>query len=160
MLTSRRDYILRLIDEVSRLLARVVFKRCGGRDQEALEGIVQACERLFGIESDKLFQFTPEQHFAMLTADEAPEVARQKVLIYAALNAEAGRVYRKLGNRALARATFLTALRLRLRADIEFPAANDPEFAPSLRDLLETLQDEPLDHETATLLAAATKPRL
>ena len=72
MLTSRRDYILRIIDEVGRLLARVVFKRRTGETEEALQTIVQACERLFSMEADKLFQFTPEKHYAMLLESEAP----------------------------------------------------------------------------------------
>src|SRR5215207_11650936 len=98
MITSRRDYILRIIDEVSRLLARVIFKRRSGADQDALQVLVQACERLFAMEADKLFQFTPDQHFAMLTEAEAPEVGRDKVLLYAALNTEAGHIYAKQGN--------------------------------------------------------------
>jgi hypothetical protein len=66
MLTSRRDYILRIIDEVSRLLARVVFKRRGGEPQEALQTVLQACEQLFAMDADKLFQLSPDQHYAML----------------------------------------------------------------------------------------------
>src|SRR6476469_1843991 len=100
MITSRRDYILRIIDEVGRLLARVVFKRRNRQPEEALQVLVQACERLFALEADKLFQFTPDQHFTMLTQDEPPEIARNKVLLYAALNAEAGQIYGELGNTA------------------------------------------------------------
>ena len=81
MLTSRRDYILRIIDEVGRLLARALFKRRAGANAEALEAIVQSCERLFSMEADKLFQFTPEQHFAMLADAETPENGRDKILL-------------------------------------------------------------------------------
>lgn len=116
MLTSRRDYILRIIDEVSRLLARVIFKHRSGDNREALETVVQACERLFGLEADKLFQFTPEQHFLMLSEGELPEIARDKILVYAALNAEAGKIYTQRGNAAMGRASLVNALRLTLRA--------------------------------------------
>src|SRR5688572_3137996 len=155
MITSRRDYILRIIDEVSRLLARVIFKRRSGGQEEALQTVVQACERLFAMESDKLFQFTPEQHFVMLTQDEPPEIGRDKVLLYAALNTEAGHIYTKAGNRAMARASFLNALRFSLRARTEFPQENFPAFAPSLAVLRETLADAPLDPATAELLKSA-----
>lgn len=155
MLTSRRDYILRLIDEVSRLLARVLLKRREGQEQEALHTIVQACERLFSLEAHQLFQFTPDQHYLMLTRDEPPEIARQKVLIYAALSAEAGHVYQKLGNRTLACASFTTALRLSLKARAQFGSENLPDFAPPLPALLASLAEEPLDADTQTLLAAA-----
>ncbi len=155
MITSRRDYILRIIDEVGRLLARVIFKRRGGEPEEALQTIVQACERLFSLEADKLFQFTPEQHFAMLSEDEPPEIARNKILLYAALNTEAGHIYTKLGNRKMARASFLNALRFVARAQNEFPAENWPAHAPSIAVLREILADEPLDAATLELLKTA-----
>lgn len=152
MITSRRDYILRIIDEVGRLLARVVFKRRGGDDREALQTVVQACERLFGLEADKLFQFTPEQHFAMLSENEPPEIARDKILLYAALNVQAGHIYAKLGNPTMARASFLNSLRLTLRARAEFGSEKLPEFAPDLDELSNLLAGEPLDPETAARL--------
>jgi hypothetical protein len=158
MLTSRRDYILRIIDEVGQLLARVIFKRRAGADQEALEHVVQACERLFAMDADKLFQLTPDQHFALLVENEPPEIARNKILIYAALNAEAGHVYTKLGKRELARATLLTALRFTLRAHTEFSGDDWPDYAPRTADLLAALAGEPLDADTIALLNAARPP--
>ncbi|WP_414661571.1 hypothetical protein [Horticoccus sp. 23ND18S-11] len=155
MLTSRRDYILRIIDEVGRLLARVVFKRRNGEPDQALQAVVQACERLFSLEADKLFQFTPEQHFVMLTDGETPEIARDKVLLYAALNAEAAHAYTALGNAAMARATALNALRFSLRARVEFPANNLPAFAPNPALLREQLGATPLDEGTLELLKRA-----
>lgn len=153
MITSRRDYLLRIIDEVGRLLARVMFKRRGGEDREALQTVVQACERLFGLEADKLFQFTSEQHFAMLSENEAPEIGRDKILLYAALNLQAGQIYAKLGNQAMARASFLNALRLTLRSRVEFGSEKLPEFTPDLDELSNLLAGEPLDPETADRLA-------
>ena len=156
MLTSRRDYILRIIDEVSRLLARVIFKRRSGDQEDALQAIVQACERLFSMEADKLFQFTPEQHFVMLVEGEPPEIARDKILLYAALNTEAGHIYTKLGNTKMARASFLNALRFSLRARAEFPTANLPAYAPNVAVLREALADAPMDPATAEMLKAAS----
>lgn len=155
MLTSRRDYILRLIDEVGRLLARAVMKRRGGAQVEALEAVVHSCERLFDLEADKLFQFTPDQHFVMLAEGEPPEIARDKILLYAALNAEAGQIYRAMGRATMARASTLNALRFALRARLEFPVADLPAYAPAISELREQLSDEPLDAATADLLAAA-----
>jgi hypothetical protein len=152
MLTSRRDYILRIIDEVSRLLARAIFKRRSGEQEEALQTVVQACERLFAMQADQLFQFTPDQHFTMLTEGEAPEIGRDKLLLYASLNVEAGHIYTKAGNAKMARASFLNALRFTLRARTEFPQENFPSYAPSLGVLREALADAPLDAATAALL--------
>ncbi len=155
MLTSRRDYLLRLIDEVGRLLARALMKRQQSAPLDALDAVVRGCERLFGLEADKLFQFTPEQHFAMLAEGEPPEMASDKILLYAALCAEAGRNYELIGRRELARASTLNALRLYLRARIEFPTAPLPAHAPDPATLQDALADAPLDPETAALLRAA-----
>lgn len=152
MITSRRDYILRIIDEVARMLARVIFKRRSGTGEEALELVVEACERLFSLERDQLFQFTPRQHFAMLTENEPPQIARDKVLLYAGLNAEAGRVYEQQGNAPLARATRMNALRFALRARECASDAPLPEFAPKVEELLAALGPEPLDPDVIALL--------
>ncbi|MEO7414788.1 MAG: hypothetical protein ABIZ81_15685 [Opitutaceae bacterium] len=152
MITSRRDYLLRMIDEVGRLLARVIFKHQNGRQQEALQLVVEGCERLFNLEASQLFQFTPPQHFLMLTRDESPEDGRDKVLLYAALNAEAGRVYLAMNNPDMARNSFLNSLRFSLRAQKELPRENLPDYAPKIPELLEALQGQPLDTETEALL--------
>jgi hypothetical protein len=157
MLTSRRDYILRIIDEVGRLLARAVLKRGTGALAEALEAIVASCERLFNLEADKLFQFTPEQHYVMLRDGETPEIARDKILLYAALLAEAGQLYRATGKATMARASTLNALRFVLHTRLELPAADLPAFAPNLAELQADLAGEPLDDETAELLQAVSR---
>jgi hypothetical protein len=157
MITSRRDYLLRLIDEVGRLLARAVLKRRAGAAVEALESVVASCERLFQLEADKLFQLTPEQHFAMLADGETAEAGRDKILLYAALNAEAGHIYRSLGKPPLARASLLNALRFTLRARLEFPPGELPVFAPDIDALWAELAPEPLDAETQEMLAATRR---
>ncbi|MEY4939902.1 MAG: hypothetical protein RIQ93_1637 [Verrucomicrobiota bacterium] len=140
MITSRRDYILRILDEVNRLLARALLKRSEGREQEALQTVVAACERLFAMEANQLFQFTPDQHYAMLSEAEDPEVARNKVLIYAALNVEAGRAYQRMGNRLLAHATFANALQLTRQAYGHFSRERLPEYAPDPLEIVKALE--------------------
>jgi hypothetical protein len=158
MIRSRRDYLVRIIEEVGELLSRAVFQRQGGREQEALHSVVQSCERLFGLEGEQLFQFTPDQHFLMLTEGEEAGDAQRKVLIYAALNLEAGRNYAALKRPELARVSFLNALRFTLRARLSFPIATLPDYAPHVPELLALLKAEPLDPETAGLVRAAGVP--
>ena len=158
MLTSRRDYILRILDEVGLLLSRVLSKRVDGSHAEALQTVVTACERLFQMEAARLFQFTPDQHFLMLAEGEPPEIARDKVLLYAALSAEAGRCYRALGNAPLARQSLINALRLAAKARQSYAAAGWPAFAPNVDELLGALDGAPLDADTAKLLAAVEMP--
>ena len=160
MLTSRRDYILRVIDEVGRLLARITFKRKAGADQEALETVIVGFQRLFHLDSDQIFLLTPEKHYEMIVTDPdaTPEDMRDKLLLYAALSAEAGAIYAKAGNRPLARTTRLNALRFSLRARAQFPLDGMPRFAPDVSALLAALADEPLDEATSKLLATTTAP--
>lgn len=148
----QRDYILRLIEQLGEFLARIVHQRERHAPQEALQSIMAACERLFGMEAVQIFQFTPDQHVAMLTDGEPPENARDKVLMYAALNVEAGECYLTLNQPQLAQQSFLNALRLTLKARRQFPSNAYPDFAPSISALLTRLADVPLDPDTAALL--------
>jgi hypothetical protein len=152
MITSRRDYLLRIIEEVSLALARVTTLRASRRELDALQSVVGACERLFGLEADKLFQLTPSQHFGMLTENEPSELARERVLLYAALNKEAGLAYAALNSSAMARASFANALRFTLLARIAYGEEDAPAFAPSVADLQESLKGEALDPDLQELL--------
>ena len=152
MLTSRRDYLLRIIDEVSRILGQVIFKRRAGADQEALEMVVVGLQRLFNLEADQVFLLTPDEHYSLLAGDESEEFARDKILLYAALSVEAGEVYARQGNRSMARATRINALRFLLKAREEFSTEGLPDYAPKVAPLLALLADEMLDAATARLL--------
>jgi hypothetical protein len=151
----QRDYILRLIEQVAQLLSRVIRQREQNSPHEALQSIMAACERLFGMEAVQIFQFTPDQHAAMLAEGEEPESAHDKIMMYAALNEQAGRCYGTLGQPKLAQQSFINALRLSLKAQQQFPGFDTPAFAPDQRELLRLLGDTPLDPEMTALVAAA-----
>ncbi len=160
MITARRDYMMRIVEEVGRLLARLSYKRRkgGDTDDNTLESVIFGLQRLFDLQPDQIFLLTPTQHFDMLVLDEPPEMARDKVLLYAALYTEAGHAYTKMGARDKAAVTFSTALRFVLKARAQFPATGWPDYAPSIPDLLDALADTPLDPETTQLLNATTLP--
>lgn len=150
----QRDYILRLIEQVGQFFRRAIQQRERRSPQDALQSVMAACERLFGMEAVQLFQFTPDQHVAMLAEMEDGDSAQAKSLMYAALMAEAGRCYRDLGQPQLAQASFLAALRVTLKTRLQYPTEALPDFAPKIADLLAQLGDVPLDAETKELLAA------
>jgi len=154
MLTSRRDYLLRIVDEVGLLVRRMLQQRTSGRPDEALQSVVAACERLFQLEAAQLFQFTPDQQIGLLANGEPPDVARDKILLYAALNEEAGRCYRTLGKVALSQQSFLYTLRLTLKAEQICPGLGQPAFAPDPAAVLQLLGETRLDADTAALVAA------
>jgi hypothetical protein len=154
---AQRDYILRLIDQVGQFFRRAIRQREQRSPQDALQSVMAACERLFGMEAVQLFQFTPDQHVAMLAEADDGEDALTKIMMYAALMAEAGRCYLDLGQPTLAQASLRTALRVTLKARLQYPTDALPDFAPKTGDLLARLGDEPLDEETTELLAAVGK---
>lgn len=161
MITARRDYMMRVIEEVGRILARLSFKRRkgGDTDDNALESVIFGLQRLFDLQPDQIFRLTPAQHYGLLVRDEPPEFARDKVLLYAALYTEAGHAYTRMKSHEKAAITFGTALRFVLKARTQFPVDGWPEYAPSVTDLLDALGDAPLDPETTALLAAASLPK-
>jgi hypothetical protein len=148
----QRDYILRLIEQVAQLLSRAIRQRDTSSPHEALQSIMAAFERLFGMEAVQIFRFSPEQHAVMLAENELPDVAHQKLLMYAALNEEAGHCYSRLGQTALAQQTFLNALRFTLKARADYPAFESPAFAPDPTKLQLLIDPASLDEETARWL--------
>ena len=154
MITSRRDYILRLIEEAGRALANATAKRREDDQVDtALTTVLLGFQRLFALDADQIFLLTPDQHFEMLTDDDDPEFARDRVLLYAALSAEAGHIYVKKGNETMARATFTNALRFTLRARARFSAEGLPPYAPRVADLLAAMKGAPLDAELTGLMS-------
>ncbi|QYM80711.1 hypothetical protein K0B96_08965 [Horticoccus luteus] len=153
MLTSRRDYVLRLIDEAGEFFRRALAKRQAHSPQEALEAVVAGCERLFDLPSEQLFQFTPDQQVLLLVRDEPTDVARDKILLYAALCAEAAGVYTQLDQPTLARGSLVNALRLTLRAQRDYASPTAlPAYAPDADALADQLGRDTLDDETAMWL--------
>jgi GAF domain-containing protein len=152
----QRDYLLRLIEQVAQLLARAIRQRESSSPQESLQTVMAGCERLFGLEAVRLFQFTPDQHITMLVDGEDDAMAFQKILIYAALNEEAGQAYTALVQTIHARLSFTNSLRLVLKAQHRYPGLSAPDFAPKIESLLERLKGAPLDEDTAALLARRT----
>jgi hypothetical protein len=148
----QRDYLLRLIEQVAQFLSRAIRERENASPQESLQTVMAGCERLFGLEAVRLFQFTPDQHVAMLIDGEDDPTAFQKIQIYAALNEEAGRSYAALGQTIHARLSFTNALRLVLKAQQRYPSLPAPDFAPKIDSLLDQLKSAPLDADTAALL--------
>jgi hypothetical protein len=95
-----------------------------------------------------------EELFAQLTREEQPENARDKCLIFAALNNQAGLAYEEKDLPALAQPAFHLALVFTLRALTGFPRQGLPEFTPKVGDLLFRLEGFELPQTTLDLLGA------
>jgi hypothetical protein len=150
----QRDFILRLIEEAAQVLAKVVLNREAGQYDQAVYTVIDSMEKLFGLGVSELAALDADQLYAQLTREEHPETARDKCIVFAALNYQAGLAYEGKDLTALAQPAFHLSLVFTLRALTAYPGANLPPFTPGVDDLLYHLDGFELPASTAELLEA------
>ncbi len=150
----QRDYLLRLIEEAAQVIAQITHLREEGRPEQAVSAVIDGLEKLFGLSVSELGSLDTDQIYAQLTLEENPENARNKCLIFAALNNEAGLSYVDKDLPALAQPAFHLALVFTLRALTGFPRGNAPAITPDVDLLLFHLEGFELPQSTLDLLAA------
>lgn len=149
-----RDYICRIIERVVQAIARVMLHREAGQPELAMHEILRSLHHYLGLELSQWAGASTDELFQMLTRDEAPLVARDKCLAFAALNFQAGLIYQDRGSFNLAQPAFHLALLFTLRGLMEFPLEDLPRITPDVNDLLGRLQGYPLPSETQRRLEA------
>jgi hypothetical protein len=152
MAIRREDYILELIDELQAFVAEALQQGASGKLGEALMTMVRAQEKLFARPTAEFAGLGIDEQLRLLTLNETPEKARAKVLAYAALLTEGGKIYGGRGRRDLAASAFQLALYLTLTVAIGEPARAG-QLQPAVADLRGRLGDEPLNPPVQALLA-------
>lgn len=110
----RRDYLMRLIEQTTEVLHKVMFARKNHRLQEALELLNQAMRQLLGLNSKLIHALSTKDLLALLSKDG--EIDQGKVLALGdMLNAQAA-AQDESGHTIEARKTGLKALELLLFA--------------------------------------------
>jgi hypothetical protein len=150
----QRDYILRLIEQAMQVIARIAFQREMGQPGLAVQSVIDGIEKLFGLSVSELGSLDTDQLYAQLTQEEQPENARDKCIVFAALNNQAGMAYEEKDLPALAQPAFHLALVFTLRALTGFAGSGLPEFTPKVGDLLYRLEGFELPRTTLDLLDA------
>lgn len=150
----QRDYLLRLIEEAVQVILQITRLREEGQPSQAVSAVIDGLQKLFGLTVDELASLDTEQLFGQLTREESPENARDKCIIFAALNNQAGLAYADRDLPALAQPAFHLALVFTLRALTGFPRSNLPAITPNVGDLLYHLEGFELPASTLELLAA------
>ncbi len=150
----QRDFILRLIEEAAQVLAKVVLNREAGQYDQAVYTVIDSMEKLFGLGVSELAALDADQLYAQLTREEHPETARDKCIVFAALNYQAGLAYEGKDLTALAQPAFHLSLVFTLPALTAYPGATLPPFTPRVEDLLYHLEGFALPDSTAELLEA------
>ena len=147
----RKDYILRMIEELAVVLRRV-RKRIEDREfPEAGEDLDQAFRDLVGSGPDAVSRLSETELLARLTMEGPTSIVREKALILVALLQSAGEVHAAAGREAESRACWLKALDLLLTLQLQDTEFEIPEFVPKI----DLLRDELLDAELPLQTLAA-----
>jgi hypothetical protein len=150
----QRDYLMRLIEEALQVILQITQLREAGQPSQAVSAVIDSVEKLFGLTVTELASLDADQLYAQLTREENQENARDKCIIFAALNNQAGLAYAEKDMPALAQPAFHLALVFTLRALTGFSRSGLPAVTPNVDDLLFRLEGFDLPNTTLDLLAA------
>ena len=133
-------------------MAQAVNLGDSGKLGEALMTMVRAQEKLF---ARPMAEFAPlgiDEQLRLLTVSELPDKARAKVLAYALLLTEGGKIYGARGRRDLAASAFQLALYATLTVAAGDRERAGEELQPAIADLRSRLTDDQLNPPVRELL--------
>jgi Family of unknown function (DUF6483) len=148
----RRDYILRMIEQLAQVLARTREQVADGRFDDAHEGLDAAFKELAGSDMEEIAKLSETELLAKLTLDAPTLVVREKTLVVTALLQEAGKVRVAEGRESEGQACWLKALNLLLTLKLQDPDLEFPEFVPKIDMLRDQLRDAALPLPTLAAL--------
>jgi len=130
----RRDYILRMIEEVGQAMARI-RRHVSEREFPEADGTLEkTLEKLLGLDAD-IDQLSETELLAKLTLDGPTQMVKEKTLILAALLDQAASLRIAQGREQEGQSCWLKALNLLLAVKLEDAELEFPEFVPKI-DLL------------------------
>jgi hypothetical protein len=148
----RRDYILRMIEEFIRALARINALKKDRRWDEAADAIDLEFKRLTGQGAQAVGRLPETELLALAIAGEPTQAVRDKTLILTSLLKEAGDIAVGQGRSVEGRDAQLKALHLLLETLARGEVFEYPEFAPKVEVFLAALQPDPLPLRTLAML--------
>jgi hypothetical protein len=121
-----------LVDESGRFFRAIAAQREARMPDTAIQTVIEGMERLFGLTVSDLSTLDVDGLYAQLVDGENEENARDKCLVFAGLNYQAGLAYAEKDMPALAQPAFHMALTFSLRGLAGYPAGKLPPFAPDV----------------------------
>ena len=147
----RRDYILRMIEECLRALARIRSLKQAQRWDEASVELEAEFKKLVGDGAQTVARLSETELLARLMQDGPTHVLREKTLILTTLLAEAGDMAAAADRFEESQQCYLKALHLLLDALARGEGVECPEFVPKVAMLVAGLSP-PLPLRTHALL--------
>lgn len=149
----RRDYILRMIEECVRTLARIRSLKQGQRWDQAGAELDAEFKKLVGAGAAAVSQLSETELLARLMQDGPTHTLREKTLILTTLLKEAGDIAAGATDRAEAgRECYLKALHLLLEVLAGGEVFECPEFVPKIEWFRAALAATPLPARTQARL--------
>jgi len=148
----RRDYILRMIEEFVRALARLRELRQAGQHEAAGALLDERFQTLVGTGAEAVGTLSETELLARLLEGEPTQVVRDKSLLLVALLREAAELHAARGREDQGRVCDLKALHLLLEVLLHEGATSLPDFVPRLDMLLAGLCGQPLPPRTCAAL--------
>ncbi len=148
----RRDYILRMVEEFVRAVARIQELKKKQSWGEARSEIEKELKQLFGGSIKEIEKLSETEILGKLIASDSAFIVKEKATILATLLKESGDVAIGNGDVEKGRALHLKGFNLLLgllnRGDIY----DVPEYSPSVETFLQALGDDPLPLDTLAKL--------
>ncbi len=157
MPSQQQDYILRHIETIGRLIARLrrKGKTLGEEDKtdlnETLLLALHLQEKNFGMPAAKFLGLSADEQLAALQSGEAKSAGQARCLTYATLLQHTAELYAYRGSTDLALGARLLALYIALSVALESPADAAP-VRTHVRDLLAILDGADLPPSTREML--------
>jgi hypothetical protein len=146
----RRDYILRMIEEFVRAIARMKSLKDERKYDEASLSVAEQFEKLAGTDLASATRLSDTVLLAKLIDTEPSQSMRDKSLMAARLFFEGGELAAAKGEES--RDFYLKGLHVLLHTFRQNEVAELPEFVPTIERFVEVLGDEPLPLQTLGLL--------
>jgi hypothetical protein len=144
----RRDYIIRMIEEFARALARIRSLKKDEQWPEASGSLDAQFQSLVGFGPERVAKMSETELLGRIVQGEATQAVREKTLIITTLLREAGDIATAQDRIADGRACYLKGLHLLLETLARGDVFECPEFVPKVEEFLAALQDAPLPLET------------
>lgn len=144
------DYIMRMIQQLVKVLAQILFLRERGRDDDALREIDQSMQRLCGLNSQLVNSLSRASLVAALRGGATLDVG--KCLVVAGLLKEEADIVRERGDEDGAADRALKSLALYLEAMHDDARLVLPSYVDRIREVAVALEDFEVPHDVRTSL--------
>jgi hypothetical protein len=148
----QRDYILRMIEELRRVLAAIMEHREQGRWQEVEGTVDEQFRKLVGVGASEAARLTETDLTARLMGGEATHVVRDKLLFLIRLFKEAGDAAMAQDRVDQGRELLLKGLDLLVGVNWGEEPSGQADFAPPVEAFTGALADRPLPPRTLAML--------